>query len=319
MGSEEIKDGNPTLKHIPVLRQEILDHAPLHTQKILDCTLGGGGHSLALLNQFEQAQLIASDRDSIALETAKATLSNFLPQLQLHHARFSTLEKILATYQWKFDYIIADIGVSSFQFDQSERGFSFTHDGPLDMRMDANSNERTAADWINDASEQELVAIFRKYGEERFSQKIGQGIVKEREKKTFHSTQKFAKYVASLVPRRFHKKGIHPATLVFQALRIAVNDELQELQTLLQTAIHYLNPNGRLALISFHSLEDRLVKHQFQEWENPCHCPQGLPFCICGLSPLGKRVEKRPIRPSAQEIKQNSRSRSAKLRVFERC
>ncbi|MBF0279575.1 MAG: 16S rRNA (cytosine(1402)-N(4))-methyltransferase RsmH [SAR324 cluster bacterium] len=318
MNPKKIKYEKNELLHVPVLEEEILKYAPPFTEKILDCTLGGGGHSHALLTRFDQARLLATDRDPFALESAQMKLGKFLPRLDLQHARFSSLKEILSSKQWRFDYIIADIGVSSFQLDQSERGFSFTQDGPLDMRMDPNSNGSTAQDWVNNANPAELTEIFRKYGEERFAPKIAHEIVKKRKILKFHSTVQFANFVASLIPRKFQKKGFHPATLVFQALRIAVNDELLELKALLNTTVDYLKNEGRLALISFHSLEDRMIKHKFQEWENPCTCPPNFPLCICGLTPIGKRVFTRPISPSLEEIKKNPRSRSAKLRIFQR-
>ncbi len=306
------------LAHIPVLKKEILAHVPPHSKKILDCTVGGGGHSEALLKQFNRAQLLAIDRDPIALEIASSRLLPYKTRFQLHYSRFSELAEKLAERSWKFDFIVADLGVSSFQLDQPERGFSFSHDGPLDMRMDPKSEEKDAGQWINHASEQELVTIFQRYGEVRFARKISRGIVQKREEEKFSSTRQLAAFVASLIPQRFHKKKIHPATQVFQALRIAVNDELQEVRTMLQTVFPHLNARGRLACIAFHSLEDRLIKRQFQQWGNPCQCPPELPYCVCGLLPLGKRVVKRPIVPTTEEIENNSRSRSAKLRIFER-
>ncbi len=306
-----------SLQHIPVLQQKIQDHAPHHTKKILDCTLGAGGHSHALLTRFDQAQVVAADRDRIALTTAQKKLHLHLSRIQLYHVSFSQLGSILPDMGCKFDYIIADIGVSSLQLDQRERGFSFMQDGPLDMRMNPEIDCPTADHWINNATQAELTDIFQRYGEERFARKIAGGIVEKRQTERFTSTQQLAEYVKSLIPRRFQRQGFHPATLVFQALRIAVNEELEELQTLLETVINYLNHQGRFAVISFHSLEDRLIKHQFRQWENPCTCPKDLPYCICNSSPLGKQITKRPICPSAQEVKSNPRSRSAKLRIFE--
>lgn len=305
-------------EHIPVLKQEIVDYAPLYTHTILDCTIGGGGHSLALLHQFPSAQLVALDRDAQTLESVRNLFAHVSVPPILYHTRFSELQEILGSQSWKFDYVLADIGVSSFQLDQPERGFSFVHDGPLDMRMDASDSIPNAAWWVNQSSEKELAEIFQQYGEERFASKIANGIIKIRETTPFCSTLQLADCVKSLIPRRFHKKNFHPATLVFQALRIVVNEELDELQALLKTVINYLNTGGRLAFISFHSLEDRIIKQQFQQWENPCQCPRDLPQCICGLSALGKRVIKRPIYPSQEEIKNNLRSRSAKLRLFEK-
>ena len=306
------------LVHIPVMIEEILDQTPSQVKKMLDCTVGGGGHSEALLNRFGHAQLVAFDRDPLALEIASSRLRPFHERIQLQHSRFSKLEEKLAEIAWKYDFIVADLGVSSFQLELPERGFSFSHDGPLDMRMDPNSEEKDASHWINQAGEQELVDIFKRYGEVRFARKIAQGIAQKRKEQKFSSTQQLATFVASLIPRRFHKKNTHPATQVFQALRITVNDEMRELKAMLQIVLPYLNARGRLACIAFHSLEDRLVKQHFRQWENPCRCPPLLPHCVCGRQPLGKRVVKRPIVPGTEEIEYNPRSRSAKLRIFER-
>lgn len=307
-----------THTHIPVLKQEILDQAPPTCQTILDCTLGGGGHSLALLHRFPQAKLVAVDRDSLILQWVRGRFSHFVPPPTFYHARFSQLPAILKP-SWKFDYVLADIGVSSFQLDEQERGFSFIQDGPLDMRMDSESGGANAQWWVNEASEKELARIFLQYGEERFAHKIAHRIVKARAEAPFDSTGKLAEFVAAVIPRKFHKKKIHPATLVFQALRIAVNEELEELQKLLDAVMPYVRSGGRLAFISFHSLEDRIIKRQFRKWENPCECPRDLPQCVCGLLPLGKQIVKRPIGASLEEVQANPRSRSAKLRVFERC
>lgn len=307
-----------THKHIPVLKQEILDQAPPTCETILDCTLGGGGHSLALLHRFPQAKLVAVDRDSLILQRVRGRFSQFVPPPTFYHARFSQLPTLLKP-SWKFDYVLADIGVSSFQLDEQERGFSFIQDGPLDMRMDSESSGADAQWWVNEASEKELARIFLQYGEERFAYKIAHRIVKARAEAPFDSTGKLAEFVAAVIPRKFHKKKIHPATLVFQALRIAVNEELEELQKLLDGVMPYVRSGGRLAFVSFHSLEDRIIKRQFRKWESPCECPRDLPQCVCGLLPLGKQIVKRPIQASSEEIQANPRSRSAKLRVFERC
>lgn len=306
-------------KHVSVLYQEILDQAPEQTQQILDCTLGGGGHSLSLLEKFDQAHLFAIDRDPDALKAAQLKLEGFSSRTHFQQSRFSEVGSHLEEASIKFDYILADIGVSSHQLNHPERGFSFLNDGPLDMRMTQHSEDKTAKDWIDHSTPEELSSIFQKYGEERFSWKIANAIVNERKNTPFMNTHQLADFVKSVIPKRFHKKGIHPATLVFQALRIAVNDELYELEVLLNTAIDYLAPQGRLAIISFHSLEDRVVKQQFRTWENPCQCPPEFPRCVCGLTALGKRITKRPLMASNEEKSANPRSRSAKLRVFEHC
>lgn len=306
-------------QHTSVLYQEILDHAPPRTRNVLDCTLGGGGHSSALLRQFPEASLLAIDRDPDALYAARSKLDPFSGHFEIvGPCRFSELDDYLRNKPIKFDYILADIGVSSHQLNHPERGFSFLNEGPLDMRMTQHSNDPTAKELVNTESANELATIFQKYGEERFAKKIANAIVKQRKETPFENTRQLANFVESLIPKKFQKKGIHPATLVFQALRIAVNDEIHELESLLKAAIHHLAPQGRIAIISFHSLEDRLVKQQFRTWESPCQCPPELPRCVCGLTSLGKRITKRPIVASESEKQANPRSRSAKLRVFEK-
>ena len=215
-----------------------------------------------------------------------------------------------------FDYILADIGLSSEQLVRPERGFSFLKEGPLDMRMDPDRQQITAAYLINNSSEHELLKILRNYGEERFARKIVGTILAVRETKPFETTRELAELVGKVIPKRLQKQGFNPATLTFQALRIAVNNELQELSVLLEQVPARLKPNGRLSIITFHSLEDRIVKHQFRKWENPCVCPTDLPYCICGQKPLGRVLTRRPVKTSKNEVTNNPRSRSAHLRVF---
>lgn len=307
-----------TFHHIPVLKDQILENIPEKTEKILDCTLGEGGHSLALLEHCPQSYLVGIDRDPHAIEMTTIKLAKFAERYELHHTKFSHLGAYLEIWEHRYDYIIADIGMSSAQLAQAERGFSFLLDGPLDMRMDTTEHHTTAEQLINKSSEFELKEIIHKYGEERFAAKIARAIVERRKQSPLKTTTQLANLVASAIPQRFHKKGFHPATLTFQALRIVVNGELQELENLLRISVDYLNPGGRLAIISFHSLEDRMVKHQFRKWANPCECPSDIPYCICGLKPVGKVIVKHPIRATEEEIQGNSRSRSARLRVFER-
>jgi len=304
-------------EHISVLAAEVVDFAPQATQTILDCTLGGGGHSRRLLEKFPEAILYGIDRDLHALKAATDCLKIFENQTRLKQAAFSELPECFENWEEpRFDYILADIGFSSDQLARPERGFSFMHEGPLDMRMDPDRQHLTAADLVNNSSEHELLTILRSYGEERFARKIVSTILAEREKKLFETTKELADMVSDIMPRRFKKPGFNPATLTFQALRIALNDELNELGILLKEAPSRLKPDGRLAIISFHSLEDRMVKHQFRKWENPCVCPTDLPFCICGEKPLGRVLTRRPVNASASEVSCNPRSRSAHLRVF---
>ncbi len=304
-------------QHTSVLRQEVLDFAPESTQTILDCTLGGGGHSLSLLEKFPKASLYGIDRDPFSIEAAAQRLQAFKQQTRLIHAGFSELSAI--GNKWgkpQFDYVIADIGVSSEQLARPERGFSFINDGPLDMRMDPDRQTLTAGQLVNKASEHELLKILRNYGEERYARKIVSTILDERRKKTFRTTLELAELVNKVIPQRMKKRGINPATKTFQALRIAVNNELQELTELLEQAPSLLKPQGRMAVISFHSLEDRIVKHQFRKWEHPCVCPTDLPYCICGKISLGRVLTRRQVNASKDEIAKNPRSRSAHLRVF---
>ncbi len=304
-------------EHISVLSQEVVDFAPESTQTILDCTLGGGGHSKRLLEKFPDAKLYGIDRDRLALKAAAKRLKTYEEQTRLSQASFSELPTFFTKHGGPlFDYILADIGLSSEQLVRPERGFSFLQEGPLDMRMDPDRQQITAAYLVNNSSEHELLKILRDYGEERFARKIVGTILAVRETKPFETTRELAELVGKVIPKRLQKQGFNPATLTFQALRIAVNNELQELSVLLEQVPARLKPNGRLSIITFHSLEDRIVKHQFRKWENPCVCPTDLPYCICGEKPLGRVLTRRPVKTSKNEVADNPRSRSAHLRVF---
>ena len=304
-------------EHISVLSQEVVDFAPESTQTILDCTLGGGGHSKRLLEKFPDAKLYGIDRDRLALKAAAKRLKTYEEQTRLSQASFSELPTFFTKHGGPlFDYILADIGLSSEQLVRPERGFSFLQEGPLDMRMDPDRQQITAAYLVNNSSEHELLKILRNYGEGRFARKIVGTILAVRETKPFETTRELAEVVGKVIPKRLQKQGFNPATLTFQALRIAVNNELQELSVLLEQVPARLKPNGRLSIITFHSLEDRIVKHQFRKWENPCVCPTDLPYCICGEKPLGRVLTRRPVKTSKNEVADNPRSRSAHLRVF---
>ena len=304
-------------EHISVLTQEVVDFAPESTQTILDCTLGGGGHSRCLLENFPDAKLYGIDRDALAVKAAAERLKTYEKQTKLGQASFSELPEFFAECgEPVFDYILADIGLSSEQLVRAERGFSFLREGPLDMRMDPDRQQITAAHLVNNSSEQELLKILRNFGEERFARKIVGKILEFRGKNPLKTTKELAQLVSSVIPRRLQKQGFNPATLTFQALRIAVNNELQELEVLLKQIPSLLKKDGRVALISFHSLEDRIVKHQFRKWENPCVCPTDLPYCICGEKPRGRVLTRRPVNATKKEVADNPRSRSAHLRVF---
>jgi len=304
-------------EHISVLTQEVVDLAPESTQTILDCTLGGGGHSRCLLENFPDAKLYGIDRDALAVKAAAERLKTYEKQTKLGQASFSELPELFAECgEPDFDYILADLGLSSEQLARAERGFSFLREGPLDMRMDPDRQQITAAHLVNNSSEQELLKILRNFGEERFARKIVCKILEFRGKNPLKTTKELAQLVSSVIPRRLQKQGFNPATLTFQALRIAVNDELQELEVLLKQIPSRLKKDGRVAIISFHSLEDRIVKHQFRKWENPCVCPTDLPYCICGEKPRGRVMTRRPVNATKKEVADNPRSRSAHLRVF---
>ena len=304
-------------EHISVLTQEVVDFAPESTQTILDCTLGGGGHSRCLLENFPDAKLYGIDRDALAVKAAAERLKTYEKQTKLGQASFSELPEFFAECgEPVFDYILADLGLSSEQLARAERGFSFLREGPLDMRMDPDRQQITAAHLVNNSSEKELLKILRNFGEERFAKKIVGKILEFREKNPLKTTKELAQLVSSVIPRRLQKQGFNPATLTFQALRIAVNNELQELEVLLKQIPSRLKKDGRVALISFHSLEDRIVKHQFRKWENPCVCPTDLPYCICGEKPRGRVLTRRPVNATKKEVAENPRSRSAHLRVF---
>ena len=307
----------PHFRHIAVLQKEVVDYAPHSPQTILDCTLGGGGHSKILLEKYPKACLYGIDRDSTAVKAAEQKLQNFRKQTCLINASFSELPSLID--KWGnpiFDYIIADIGVSSEQISCSERGFSFLNEGPLDMRMDPERQNLTAENIVNNANEHELVHILRNFGEERYARKIVSTILAERRKKKFRTTLELAELVKNVIPNKMRKRGFNPATKTFQALRIAVNNELKELTTLLEHAPTFLKHSGRIAIISFHSLEDRIVKQKIRKWENPCVCPTDIPYCVCGGIPLGKVLTRRQVKASKEEIAKNPRSRSAHLRVF---
>lgn len=314
------KDSN--FHHIPVLYHEVLEGLKINPEGIyVDCTAGGGGHSSGILQKLsDQGRLICIDQDKEALSATKLkleSLKNNKAKYTLVNDKFSNLKQILSDLKIeKVDGILADLGVSSHQIDTAERGFSFQRDGALDMRMNLD-NPYTAADFVNTATVEEMIAVFRKYGEERFSQRIANAIVEDRIENPFKTTLQLVETIKRVVPAK-SKREQHPAKRVFQAIRIYVNGELDEVEKLLESAKDCLNPGGRIAIITFHSLEDRIVKHEFQQWENPCTCPKEFPVCICGATSLGKTIQRKGIVASASDIQDNPRARSARLRVFER-
>jgi 16S rRNA (cytosine1402-N4)-methyltransferase len=303
--------------HLPVLLTETLEFlAPQRGGVFIDATLGLGGHSEAILEINEDARVIGIDQDTEAIEYAKKRLEKFGGRFQVFHSNFSGIEEVWEkSGAEKPNGILADLGVSSLQFDSAERGFSFRFDAPLDMRMDADSDDETAAEILQARSEEEIANIIYQYGEERFSRRIARRIVERREKgEPVQTTKELADLVYGAVKKSKHDQ-IHPATRTFQALRIAVNKELEILAEFISGAIDILETTGRLAVISFHSLEDRIVKQTFQKLAGKCSCPPRMPQCICGAKKRVEIMTRRPVTPSEEEMHKNPRARSAKLRV----
>jgi 16S rRNA (cytosine1402-N4)-methyltransferase len=306
--------------HKPVMVKEIIDLLRPRPDGIyVDATLGLGGQAEAILNcSYSRAKVIGFDIDAQTLSLAKNRLSRFGSQIVFVNKNFSQIDKVLKEHGIDgVDGIIADLGMSSFQIEGSGRGFSFLRDEPLDMRMDRELRF-TARDLVNEMDEEEISKILRVYGEERWAKKISKEIVKSRREKPIETTLRLADIVSCAIPKKFHPLGIHPATRTFQALRISVNNELEELEIFLEKAIPILNVGGRIIVISFHSLEDRLVKNAFRKFALPCVCPPGMPRCGCGKKSVLRILTRSSLRPSIEEIRGNPRARSAKLRGGER-
>jgi len=305
--------------HLSVMPNEVLHWLqPKNGGIYLDGTLGGAGHSRLILENTTDSQLIGLDRDPEALEAATATLEEFSGRVSLHHATFDQAGNILQGLGIEFlDGFLLDLGVSSHQLDTPGRGFSFQQDAPLDMRMNPLSGE-TAADVVNLADEVDLARIFFEYGEERYSRRIARKIVKRREERAIERTSDLARLVRDAIPGGQKPSRIHPATRVFQALRIYVNDELGQVARGVDVGINLLRPGGRLVVISFHSLEDRIVKHLFRDRARGCVCPPRLPVCQCHQSPDIKILTRKGIKAAEDEVAKNPRSRSAILRAVER-
>ncbi|MCL1911307.1 MAG: 16S rRNA (cytosine(1402)-N(4))-methyltransferase RsmH [Leptospirales bacterium] len=307
-----------SIAHTPVLGREILSFVQsslFHGSGLCaDCTLGEGGHTELLLSNFPDIKVIAFERDPDILAVAQKRLEAFSGRVEFVHANFSGISRLLAAREP--GYILFDYGVSSYHFDKSGRGFSFRSDEPLDMRLDKEG--RSAAEILNNCSERELADIFFHYGEERWSKKIAAYIVRERALSPFATTDRLASVVMRAIPRRFHVKNIHPATRVFQALRIAVNAELDSISSALDGLWKILPVGGRVMAISFHSLEDRLVKKSFRDWSRGCSCGLEGKACMCASRPFVSILTKRPVTPSDEEINLNRRARGAKIRVCER-
>ena len=279
-----------------------------------DGTAGGGGHSRAIGQLLsEKGTMICNDRDEDALTVCEERLNDLSCHLRLIRGTFSDLVKNAGV---PFDGVLLDLGVSSYQLDCAERGFSYMQDAPLDMRMNR-ADPLTAKDVVNEWSESELARIFFEYGEERYSRRIASEIVKYRAKKPIETTLELVDIIKGSLPKSALKEKQHPAKRVFQAIRIAVNDELEQIRLTLDSLVENMNDGGRIAVLTFHSLEDRIVKTAFARYERPCTCPPEFPICTCGKKSLGKVIVK-GISPSPEEIEQNPRSRSTRLRVFER-
>lgn len=302
--------------HLPVLSVEVMKYIISDKSGIyVDCTLGGGGHSELILNELSnKATFIGIDQDGDAIQTAQKRLSRF-NNVQLIQNNFKNLNQILRNLNIKkIDGLLLDLGVSSYQIDSEIRGFSYNTDTELDMRMNQN-NTLTAADILNNYSKEELVKIFFNYGEEKKSKIIASFIIKEREKELFNSTFQLKKIIEKVVNPKYKIKSF---SRIFQALRIEVNKELESLKLVLDDSLKVLNKGGRLVVISYHSLEDRIVKRFFKYWEYPCTCPRELPICSCGNTPEIKILTKKVIKASYAEVAKNSRARSALLRVGEK-
>jgi 16S rRNA (cytosine1402-N4)-methyltransferase len=309
-----------TFQHLSVLAAEVLEQlAPRPGGVYLDGTLGGGGHSELILEKIgPEGLLIGIDRDQAALKAASERLSRFGNCFKAIQGNFGNLKELLTTQDiTALDGLLLDLGVSSHQLDTVARGFSFRVNGPLDMRMD-NNNGDTAADLLSELSVEELEKIIKEFGEERWAKKIAAKIVQVRQDTPITTTLQLADLVAGSIPRRFHEDRIHPATRTFQALRIAVNQELEQVREGVSAGIAVLKPGGRIAVISFHSLEDRIVKHLFREAATGCTCPPRMPYCVCNRKPDLKVLTGRPITAGAVELADNPRARSAKLRAAEK-
>ena len=310
-----------TFEHKSVLLEETVNGLNIKPDGIyVDGTLGGGGHAFEVCKQLcDKGSFIGIDQDEAAIEAAGIRLRDFGERVTIVRSNYCDMKLQLQKLGIdKVDGIVLDLGVSSYQLDTAERGFSYRVDVPLDMRMDRRQ-EMTAKDIVNTYSEMELYRIIRDYGEDKFAKNIAKHIVLDREKGSIETTGQLIEIIKRAIPMKFQKNGGHPAKRTFQAIRIELNRELDVLRDSLDEMIDMLNENGRICIITFHSLEDRIVKSIFRRNENPCTCPSHFPVCVCGNESKGKVITRKPILPSAEELEYNSRSKSAKLRIFERC
>lgn len=309
-----------SFNHVSVLLNETIEGLNINPDGIyVDGTLGGGGHAYEVCKRLSpKGRFIGIDQDGEALEAAKERLAEFSEVTSFVRSNYSEIDTILKDLGVsKVDGIVLDLGVSSYQLDTIERGFSYKENAPLDMRMDSRQS-KTAATVVNEYSEFELYRIIRDYGEDKFAKNIAKHIVMEREKAPITTTKELSDIIKASIPMKVQAKGGHPAKKTFQAIRIEVNKELEVLNESIDTMIEHLNPEGRLCIITFHSLEDRIVKTKFKNNEKPCTCPPDFPVCVCNKESKGQVVTRKPIVPSEEEIINNKRAKSSKLRIFER-
>lgn len=305
-------------KHYSVLLKETIEQLQVKAEGIyVDGTLGGGGHAYEVCSRLKGGHFYGIDQDDAAIEAAGKRLAPFGDRVTILRDNYCNMKSALAGegVEW-VDGIVLDLGVSSYQLDTEDRGFSYRFDAPLDMRMDRRQ-DMSARDIVNGYSEGELYRIIRDYGEDRFAANIAKHIVRARKDKPVETTFELNEIIKAAIPARMRQNG-HPSKQTFQAIRIECNRELEVLKNSLDELIGLLGPGGRLCVITFHSLEDRIVKTVFKRNENPCICPPGFPVCVCGQKSRGSVVTKKPILPGAEELKENNRSKSAKLRVFEK-
>lgn len=306
--------------HVSVLLHEAVDELQVKPSGIyVDGTLGGGGHSYEICKRLDSdGRLIGIDQDAEALEAAKKRLGEFKDRITLVKSNYERTGEVLKEQRIeKVDGIILDLGVSSYQLDNAERGFSYREDAPLDMRMDREQT-MSAKEIVNGYSQEELFRVIREYGEERYAGSIARNICRQREKKVIETTFELVDIIRTSMPAKAKNGKGHPAKRTFQAIRMECNRELDVLREALENMVDLLNDGGRLAIITFHSLEDRLVKTSFRRYENPCVCPPDFPICVCGRKSKGKVITRKPRIPSAEETEKNTRAKSAKLRVFEK-
>lgn len=307
-------------QHKSVLLDETIEGLAIRPHGIyVDGTLGGAGHSYEICKRLsDDGRLIGIDQDADAIEAASKRLETFAGKVTIVRDNYNNFAKVLERQGISsVDGVVLDLGVSSYQLDTASRGFTYKVDAPLDMRMDQRSS-MTAADIVNTYSEMDLYRIIRDYGEDKFAKNIAKHIVNARAKEAITTTGQLTEVIKAAIPAKIRMNGGHPSKKTFQAIRIELNHELEVLENSIDTMIDALNPGGRLCIITFHSLEDRIVKVRFRNAENPCTCPPDFPVCVCGKKPKGKVITRKPIEPSKEELEMNSRSKSAKLRIFEK-